>query len=144
MPEEAIEFESDGQRDSLTGLLAPLRFIEILTHEISLAIREDRALTLISLRLQNFGFTSDHDEARILILATEIREKIRAGDHCARMAEDGFWVLARGEIIAAQIASTRYLDGIEASDWRLRFCEVIRGERCASVLHRMDGLHFGR
>ena len=41
---ERVEFESDGLRDSLTGTLAPARFMELLEQEIQVADREKRSI----------------------------------------------------------------------------------------------------
>ena len=47
---DQIEFTSDGTRDSLTGALAPARFLEVTRRELAIGVREGRAITLISVR----------------------------------------------------------------------------------------------
>ncbi len=139
---ERVEFESDGLRDSLTGTLAPARFMELLEQEIQVADREKRSITIISLRLASCGHHAERDGELLKSLASHLVRVIRTGDHCARMAEDGFWVIARGDRSAAEIAVSRYLNELEPEQWRVEICEVLDGEKRRNLLRRIDALHF--
>jgi len=138
-----LEFESDGERDSLTGLLAPARFLTVLESEIAIAAREGRPLTLLTLALST-GNTQPIESAERLLksLASTLLVQMRAGDHCGRIAEDGFWILARGDQTAVEIAANRYLGEHERSDWLLSYCEVAAGESARELLRRVDACYF--
>jgi len=143
-----LEFESDGERDSLTGLLAPARFLAILESELAIAAREGRPLTLLTLALSTTEksvnpLTTESAERLLKNLAKTLLVQMRAGDHCGRIAEDGFWILARGDKAAVEIAAHRYLDEHERSDWLLSYCEVAAGESVRELLRRADNCYFG-
>ena len=142
-----LEFESDGERDSLTGLLAPARFVAILESEIAIAAREGRALTLLTISLSTAVNsmnppTIESAERLLKNLASTLLVQMRAGDHCGRIAEDGFWILARGDKTAVEIAAHRYLDEHERSDWLLSYCEAAAGESARELLRRVDACYF--
>jgi GGDEF domain-containing protein len=139
-----LEFESDGERDSLTGLLAPARFLAILESELAIAAREGRPLTLLTLALSAVNLQPTESAERLLKnLAKTLLVQMRAGDHCGRIAEDGFWILARGDKAAVEIAARRYLDEHERSDWQISYCEVTAGESARELLRRADNCYFG-
>jgi GGDEF domain-containing protein len=147
-----LEFESDGERDSLTGLLAPARFLAILESELAIAAREGRPLTLLTLALSTTANSTaeksmnpqptESAERLLKHLAKTLLVQMRAGDHCGRIAEDGFWILARGDKAAVEIAAHRYLDEHERSDWLISYCEVTAGESARELLRRVDGCYF--
>jgi GGDEF domain-containing protein len=164
-----VEFESDGVRDSLTGVLAPASFLEILGNELHVAAREKRAVTVISIRLtamqpvltqtsashraeiptDPIKYQSDVAlyEELLKSFAHQLSTLIRRGDYCARIAEDGFWVLTRGDICSAQIATKRYLLELDPMDWSLAYHQSNAGqsdtaESMRQLLQRMDALHF--
>ena len=143
-----LEFESDGERDSLTGLLAPARFLAILESELAIAAREGRPLTLLTLALSTTEKSmnpqpTESAEHLLKNLAKTLLVQMRAGDHCGRIAEDGFWILARGDKAAVEIAAHRYLDEHERSDWLISYCEVTAGESARELLRRADNCYFG-
>ena len=143
-----LEFESDGERDSLTGLLAPARFLAILESELAIAAREGRPLTLLTLALSTTEKSmnpqpTESAERLLKNLAKTLLVQMRAGDHCGRIAEDGFWILARGDKAAVEIAAHRYLDEHERSDWLISYCEVTAGESARELLRRADNCYFG-
>ncbi len=169
-----VEFESDGVHDSLTGVLAPASFLAILENELHVAAREKRAVTVISIRLTAMQpvltkpsasrraeiisdphrFQSDVVlyEELLKSCSQQISTLIRRGDYCARIAEDGFWLLTRGDIRSAQIATKRYLLDLDPMDWSLAFHQSDAGQSDAGqrdtgvsmrqLLQRMDALHF--
>ena len=152
-----IEFSSDGVTDSLTDALAPARFHEYLTGELSMANRERRTITLISLRLASPAASGDsmrstpYDSAEkihheLKILSSDIRRLLRGGDQIGRISEDGFWILIRGDLNAAEIASHRFMREVGESTWRekwrVRYCESQVGEEIKNLLRRMDQIHF--
>jgi GGDEF domain-containing protein len=159
-----IEFLSDGVNDSLTDALAPARFHEYLTGELSMANRERRTITLISLRLASISLrlaspaspgdsmrSAPYDSAEkihheLKILSSDIRRLLRGGDQIGRISEDGFWILIRGDLNAAEIASHRFMREVGESTWRekwrVRYCESEVGEEIKSLLRRMDQIHF--
>ena len=149
-----LELRSDGLVDSLTGAMAPERFLEILTNELRMAAREARLITLISIRLNehlnsDLQPTGQIEEQELLLtqLASAIQSQLRAGDHCARISESGFWILIRGDGDSARRAAPRLLSqstagvGDEAL-WRVEFCESEAGESVKNLLRRMDAIHF--
>lgn len=137
-----IEFESDGVWDSITGALAPARFLEILEDEIAIAGREGRTITLISLHLH---LQSDIDlVAALKEFATALSPSMRRGDYLVRISEYGFWFLIRGGIEAAKIALARVSNEIDLTIWRVQYCEVVVGEDMKNLLRRMDLIHFAK
>jgi GGDEF domain-containing protein len=142
-----LEFESDGERDSLTGLLAPARFLTILESEMAIAAREGRRLTLVALSLStaaNSSNASSSESAERLLknMASTLLAQMRAGDHCGRIAEDGFWILARGDRTAVEIAGHRFLAEHESCDWLIEYYEISKGEKVRELLRRVDTLYF--
>ena len=142
-----LEFESDGERDSLTGLLAPARFLTILESEIAIAAREGRSLTLLTLSLSTAVNsmnppTIESAERLLKNLASTLLVQMRAGDHCGRIAEDGFWILARGDRTAVEIAVYRFLAEHESYHWLIEYFEISKGEKVKELLRRVDALYF--
>jgi GGDEF domain-containing protein len=136
--------------------MAPERFLEILTNELRMAAREDRLITLISIRLIDHH-NSDHqpneqiEEQELLLtrLASAIQSQLRAGDHCARISETGFWILIRGDGDSARKAAPRLIgqSGLGVGDealLRVELCESEAGESVKNLLRRMDAIHFTR
>jgi len=80
------------------------------------------------------------------LLSTNIRRLLRGGDQIGRISEDGFWILIRGDINAAEIACERYMREVGESTWRemwrIRYCESEVGEEIRNLLRRMDQIHF--
>ncbi len=147
--QKSLELQSDGLFDSLTGALAPERFLEILASELRMASREHRQITLISIRLSEEQLTRQIDEQELLLtqLAGKIRDQLRAGDYCARISETGFWILIRGDGESARKAAPRLIgqstDGlVNELLWRVEFCESESGENIKNLLRRMDAIHF--
>lgn len=158
-----IEFSSDGVTDSLTDALAPARFHEYLIGELSMANREQRTITLISLRIsmdsrrqepldsgekQRPAGEVESIHQNLKLLSINIRRLLRGGDQIGRISEDGFWILIRGDINAAEIACERYMREVGESTWRemwrIRYCESEVGEGITLLVRRMDALHFGK
>lgn len=142
-----LEFESDGERDSLTGLLAPARFLTILESEIAISAREGRSLTLLTLSLSTDVNsmnppTIESAERLLKNLASTLFQEMRAGDHGARIAEDGFWILARGDRTAVEIAVYRFLAEHESYHWLIEYFEISKGEKVKELLRRVDALYF--
>ena len=141
-----IELASDGLVDSLTQALAPARFLEILRTELSMAAREGRKITLISARLREIPSsdenTVDHAELILYRFAQDLQKKLRAGDHCGRISEMGFWIMVRGDEEAARKAAPRLINREDEELWRFEFCESEVGESIKNLLRRMDAIHF--
>ena len=150
-----IEFSSDGVSDSLTDALAPARFHEYLTGELSMANREKRTITLISLRISMSSIRPEDPKLaeaiesihqNLKLLSTTIRRLLRGGDQIGRISEDGFWILIRGDTSAAEIACERFMHAVGESTWRemwqIRYCESEVGEEIRNLLRRMDQIHF--
>lgn len=150
-----IEFSSDGVSDSLTDALAPARFHEYLTGELSMANREKRTITLISLRISMSSIRPEDPKLaeaiesihqNLKLLSTSIRHLLRGGDQICRISEDGFWILIRGNESAAEIACERFMHAVGESTWRemwqIRYCESEVGEEIRNLLRRMDQIHF--
>ena len=98
----AIDFRSDGVRDSLTESMSPSLFQENLQREFATAIRESRELTIASIVLspENFGTVAQFHEALIAIAFT-LSDGLRGGDFFARVSDAGFWVLLRTDEVGA-------------------------------------------
>jgi len=110
---DVIEFSSDGVRDSLTGALAPARFNELLQSELAMANRDQRLITVLSLRLKNISTKTSVQRDRDLIhqllksMADHLSPLLRSGDQLCRISEDGFWILMRAHLSDATTASKR-------------------------------------
>jgi len=156
-----IEFSSDGVTDSLTDALAPARFHEYLIGELSMANREQRTITLISLRIlidsmrqepldsgekQGPAGEVESIHQNLKHLSTTIHRLLRGGDQIGRISEDGFWILIRGDINAAEIACERFMQEVGESTWRemwrIRYCESDVDEDIRNLLRRVDQIHF--
>jgi hypothetical protein len=150
-----IDFSSDGLTDSLTDALAPARFHELLIGELTMANREQRKITLISLRLlrgsiESEGLDSAKEVERIHLelqsLSLQVRRLLRGGDQIGRLSEDGFWILIRGDIRSAEIACDRFMlemgESMLRDLWQVRYCESEVGEELRNLLRRMDQIHF--
>ena len=147
---DQIEFTSDGTRDSLTGALAPARFLEVTRRELAIGVREGRAITLISVRfmapeLGENGNQSNYSIEDQLKNFTEfIQPLLRTGDQIGRISEDGFWILIRGDEGSAHRAIERFQSSGVEGNWRFRLCESQKGEDIKNLLRRMDLIHFAK
>jgi len=137
---DRIELTSDGVRDHLTGALAPARFLEIVRAELSMANRESRVVTLISIRLAEPS--SSEVEDALILFATSTASLLRTGDQCGRISEYGFWILLRGDQESSRVAAERFLAPHNADQWIIDYCESEPGEDIKNLLRRMDAIHF--
>ena len=135
-----IELTSDGVRDQLTGALAPARFLDILRAELSMANREGRIITLISIRLADPTCSGVEDS--LILFAASTASLLRTGDQCGRISEFGFWILLRGDQESSLIAAERFFAPHDEQQWSIDYCESEVGEDIKNLLRRMDAIHF--
>ena len=83
-----IEFRNDGQTDSLTKSPAPAIFLTALEREFSSAMRDKRAMTIISF----VSASPSTIHADISGLARALKKSCRSSEPYSRISEDGFWV----------------------------------------------------
>jgi GGDEF domain-containing protein len=149
---ERIEFISDGERDLLTDALAPSRFLSYLKSELSIARRERRAITVVSVRAMgdlSVGSNSVSGELELKLkkFVEVVAPLLRAGDHLGRISEDGFWMLIRGNRIDAEKALHRFsgtLADLNEGEWRIRYCESELEDQIENLLRRVDAIHFAK
>jgi len=107
-----------------------------------------------SIRLEPLDSGEKRESAEVIesihqnlkLLSINIRRLLRGGDQICRISEDGFWILIRGDISAAEIACERFMHEVGESTWRemwqIRYCESEVGEEIRNLLRRMDQIHF--
>ena len=136
-----IEFKSDGHVDSLTLSISPLLFHENLKREISIAGREERELTIVSLTLDPAGFASIAEIQESLIeIAHLLKRELRGGDFFARISDCGFWILLRTDIEGAQLVMQR-LDLPRRENLTINFA-ARKFSDYGEWIQRVDLLHF--
>lgn len=142
--QQLIEFASDGERDSLTGVLAPARFLEIVASELQISRRESRKITLISIKcickVERGGATLI--EGLLLNFAQVATALMRRGDRCGRVAEDGFWILIRGDRSSADRFIARLFTELDETDWSTESIEIDEADDMKNLLRKMDLIHF--
>jgi GGDEF domain-containing protein len=150
-----MEFSNDGIRDSLTDSIAPQIFLQSLGRESALADRENRKLSVLVVRAENRGVPEvrgfqDVLEYDLLLLNTIVKSQLRADEFYSRSIRDGFWILLRGDVAAAEIVASRIRRASESErigftpDSCLIFTPVERDERrgLADWVSRMDRASF--
>lgn len=142
--QQLIEFASDGERDSLTGVLAPARFLEFVASELQISRRESRKITLISIRcickVERGGVTLI--EGLLVNFARVAAALMRRGDRCGRVAEDGFWILIRGDRSSADRFIARIFMELDEKDWSTESIEKAEADDMKNLLRKMDLIHF--
>jgi len=117
-----MEFSNDGIRDSLTDSIAPQIFLQSLARESALADRENRKLSVLVVRAENRGMSESMElsagrdvlEYDLLLLNTIVKSQLRADEFYSRSIRDGFWILLRGDIAAAEIVASRIRSAAES------------------------------
>jgi GGDEF domain-containing protein len=99
-----MSFSHDGLHDQLTRLAAPPHFYEILRREIALANRNLTELTAIRLVLTS---KAPLYEATLISFADLITNSFRYEDAKARLGENEFALLIRGDLALAIELSRR-------------------------------------
>ena len=99
-----MSFAHDGLHDQLTRLAAPPHFYEILRREIALANRNSIELTGIRLVLNS---KAPVYEATLISFADLITNSFRYEDAKARLGENEFALLIRGDLELATELSRR-------------------------------------
>ena len=84
------------------------------------------------------------DEIEVLLynFADHLLSQLRAGDHCGRISESGFWAMIRGDEESARRAAPRLMSDADEALWQIDFCESEDRETIKNLLRRMDALHF--
>lgn len=133
-------FSHDGLRDSLTRLAAPPFLYESLKREISLAERNESALTAMAFILESDQPIYDYP----IVAFSEIASRaIRLEDHVARMGTHNFVALiSGGEVVAEQIISRICaqwtLEGVPGISLLYAWISHQRGESALDFLNRLD------
>ena len=136
-----IEFKSDGLVDSLTLSISPLLFHENLKREISIAGREERELTIVSLTLDPAGFASIAEIQESLIeIAHLLKRELRGGDFFARISDCGVWILLRTDQMSAELVLQR-LDLPRRENLTINFAARTVSDY-GEWIKRVDLLHF--
>jgi len=133
-------FSHDGMRDSLTRVAAPPFLYESLKREISLAERNESALTAMAFILESDQPIYDYP----IVAFSEIASRaIRLEDHVARMGTANFVVLVQGgeevaEQITSRICANWTLEGVPAISIAYAWIAHQRGESSLDFLNRLD------
>ncbi len=100
----SMSFAHDGLHDNLTRLAAPPHYYETLRREIALANRNLIEITAIRLVLTS---TTPVYEATLISFADLITNSFRYEDAKARLGENEFGLLIRGDLVLATQLSKR-------------------------------------
>ena len=136
-----LEFKSDGLVDSLTLSISPYLFHENLKREISVASREVKELTIVSLALDVESFTSLAElQENLIEIAHHLRGALRGGDFFARVSDCGFWILLRSDQSGAELVMQR-LDLPRRENLTINFA-ARKFSDYSEWVKRVDQLHF--
>jgi GGDEF domain-containing protein len=111
---KSLEFKNDGLLDSLTGVAAPAIFLESAAREFASARRDQRPLSILSLRSSHAP--NALTEIDLVALARSIQKVIRKEEFFTRISESGFWIAVRGDAKAGQLLSQRIFDEFKQLD----------------------------
>ena len=136
-----LEFKSDGLVDSLTLSISPFLFHENLKREISVASREARELTIVSITLDFEGYESIADiQENLIEIAHLLKRELRGGDFFARISDCGFWILLRTDQMSAELVLQR-LDLPRRENLTINFA-ARKFSDYGEWIKRVDLLHF--
>lgn len=136
-----LEFKSDGLVDSLTLSISPFLFHENLKREISVASREARELTIVSITLDFEGYESIADiQENLIEIAHLLKRELRGGDFFARISDCGFWILLRTDQSGAELVMQR-LDLPRRENLTINFA-ARKFSDYSEWIKRVDLLHF--
>jgi hypothetical protein len=135
-----MSFAHDGLHDQLTRLAAPPHYYEILRREIALANRNLTELTAIRLVLTS---TTPLYEATIISFADLISNAFRYEDAKARLGENEFALLIRGDLALATELSRRLiarwsLEGTPGSSISYACAKHSFNESAIDLINRLD------
>ena len=136
-----LEFKSDGLVDSLTLSISPFLFHENLKREISVASREARELTIVSITLDSKGYESIAEiQENLIEIAHLLKRELRGGDFFARVSDVGFWILLRTDQSGAELVMQR-LDLPRRENLTINFA-ARKFSDYSEWIKRVDLLHF--
>ena len=139
-----IEFRNDGVTDSLTKSPAPAIFLSALENEFQSAVRDKRALTIISF----VSKSPSTIHADISALARALKKSCRKSEPFSRISEDGFWVLIRSGHESAEHFIERVYSEPElflmepVTRWHSKIIEHKPDESLENWIARIDKVHF--
>ena len=139
-----IEFRNDGLKDSLTKSPAPAIFLTALEREFSSAMRDKRAMTIISF----VSASPSTIHADISGLARALKKSCRSSEPYSRISEDGFWVLIKAGHDSAEKFIERVYSEPElflmepAKRWHSKIIEHKPDEALDKWIARVDRAHF--
>ncbi|MDO3639951.1 putative bifunctional diguanylate cyclase/phosphodiesterase [Mycolicibacterium arseniciresistens] len=105
-------------RDPLTGLANYALFNDRLTHAMQLRQRDDRAVALLSLDLNDFKLVNDSlghpaGDALLMRVAERLVGCVRTGDTVARLGGDEFAVLLEGRVDHSHRVAHRVVEAFD-------------------------------
>jgi GGDEF domain-containing protein len=135
-----MSFAHDGLNDQLTRLAAPPHYYEILRREIALANRNLTELTAIRLVLTSITPLYD---ATLISFADLITNSFRYEDAKARLGENEFALLIRGDLTLATQLSRRLvaqwaIEGIPGSSISYACAKYSFKELVIDFINRLD------
>jgi len=145
---KSLEFKNDGLLDSLTGVAAPAIFLESAAREFASARRDQRPLSILSLRSSHAP--NALTEIDLVALARSIQKVLRKEEFFTRISESGFWITVRGNGEAGQLLSQRIFDEFKQLDeyrgkknhWRSAIIECTPLISFEQWIESADIVHF--
>lgn len=113
------EVTDQALRDPLTGLANRVLFNDRLTHAVQLHQRDEQAVTVLSLDLDDFKLVNDSlghpaGDALLVMVAKRLVSCVRTSDTVARLGGDEFAVLMEGSTRHARLLAQRIARAFEA------------------------------
>jgi hypothetical protein len=140
-----LEFSNNGLFDSLTHAPAPAVFHANLSRAHAAAVREERAISILSLKALPSNSVT---EVQLIETAKKIQQHLRHGEFFSRISEDGYWIAVRGDSTAAHNLGKRILAESNSysqnkDQWRARVIEFSDKGSLNEWIQACDLRHFG-
>lgn len=140
-----LEFSNNGSIDSLTHAPAPAVFHANLSQAHAAALREKRAISILSLKALPSNSVT---EVQLIETAKKIQQHLRHGEFFSRVSEDGYWIAVWGDSTAAHNLGKRILAESKSYSqnkdlWRARVIEFSDEGSLNEWIQACDLRHFG-